>query len=100
GDDFRDLVAGLDHVIATEPVDANRLGIGGISYGGYMTNWAITQTNRFKAAVSRNGISFLPSISLLTDQTLWFDLVMGGDGQDADTLRRSCSALTFADHIT
>jgi dipeptidyl aminopeptidase/acylaminoacyl peptidase len=100
GDDFRDLMAGIDHVIATEPVEANRLGIGGISYGGYMTNWAITQTNRFKAAVSRNGISYLPGISLLTDQALWFDLAMGGDGQDVDSLRRSSSPLTFADNIT
>ncbi|HLX55461.1 MAG TPA: S9 family peptidase [Ktedonobacteraceae bacterium] len=100
GDDFRDLVAGIDHVIATEPVDEKRLGIGGASYGGYMTNWAITQTNRFKAAVSRNGISFLPSAALLADQSLWFDLAMGSDDRDPDTLRRSCSALTFADHIT
>ena len=59
GNDFRDLMAGIDHVLATEPVDGTRLGIGGLSYGGYMTNWAITQTNRFKAAVSRNGISSL-----------------------------------------
>lgn len=100
GDDFRDLMAGIDHVIATEPVDGNRLGIGGLSYGGYMTNWAITQTTRFKAAVSRNGISFLPSASMLSDQTVWFDLGMGSDDRDADTLRRSCSALTFADNIT
>jgi len=100
GDDYRDLLAGIDHVIATEPVDDNRLGIGGLSYGGYMTNWAITQTNRFKAAVSRNGISFLPGASLLSDQTVWFDLMIGSDNRDADTLRRSCSALTFADHIT
>ncbi len=100
GDDFRDLMAGIDHVITTEPVDENRLGIGGLSYGGYMTNWAITQTNRFKAAVSRNGISFLSSTALLSDQAIWFDLCMGGDDRDADTLRRSCSALTFADNIT
>lgn len=99
-DDFHDLMAGIDHVIATEPVDADRLGIGGLSYGGYMTNWAITQTDRFKAAVSRNGISFLPSAALLSDQSVWFDLGMGGDDRDADTLRRSCSALTFADKIT
>ena len=100
GDDFRDLMAGIDHAITCEPIDGNRLGIGGLSYGGYMTNWAITQTNRFKAAVSRNGISFLPSASVLSDQTIWFDLGMGGDDRDADTLRRSCSALTFSDNIT
>jgi dipeptidyl aminopeptidase/acylaminoacyl peptidase len=102
GDDFRDLMAGLDHVIASEPVDEQRLGIGGLSYGGYMTNWAITQTNRFKAAVSRNGISSISSESLLSDQATWFDVAMRGQsgGQDSDTFRRSRSALTFADRVT
>jgi dipeptidyl aminopeptidase/acylaminoacyl peptidase len=100
GDDFRDLMAGIDHIIATEPVEANRLGIGGLSYGGYMTNWAISQTNRFKAAVSRNGISYLPGVGLLSDQMLWFDQAMGGEGQDVDSLRRSSSPLIFADKIT
>jgi len=101
GNDFRDLMAGIDHVLATEPVDGARLGIGGSSYGGYMTNWAITQTNRFKAAVSRNGISSLSTVGLLSDQTLWFDFSMGGIGsEDAEALLNSRSALTFVDRIT
>lgn len=100
GDDFRDLMAGLDYVVSTEPIDGSRLGIGGLSYGGYMTNWAITQTPRFKAAVSRNGISSLVTEAALADQGIWFDETMGGDEQDAETLRRSCSALTFVDNIT
>lgn len=103
GDDFRDLMAGVDHVIATEPVDGDRLGIGGLSYGGYMTNWAITQTDRFKAGVSRNGISNLTTSGLLTDQVLWFELVTAGDsqdGQDTATYHRNRSPLTFADKIT
>src|SRR6266496_986429 len=101
GNDFRDLMAGIDHVLATEPVDGTRLGVGGLSYGGYMTNWAITQTNRFKAAVSRNGISSLSTSGLLSDQTLWFDYVMGGTAsEDGEALLKSRSALTFADRIT
>jgi dipeptidyl aminopeptidase/acylaminoacyl peptidase len=101
GNDFRDLMAGIDHVLATEPLDATRLGIGGLSYGGYMTNWAITQTNRFKAAVSRNGVSDLSTAGLLSDQTLWFDYAMGGNGsEDGETLLQSRSALTFADRIS
>src|SRR5262249_22052557 len=99
--DYHDLMAGIDHVLATEPVDGARLGIGGSSYGGYMTNWAITQTNRFKAAVSRNGISSLFTSGLLSDQTIWFDYAMGGTGpEDGETLQKSRSALTFADRIT
>jgi len=101
GKDFQDLMAGLDHVLATEPVDGTRLGIGGLSYGGYMTNWAITQTNRFKAAVSRNGISSLISAGLLSDQTLWFEYVMGSiESQEDEAFLKSRSALTFADRIT
>ncbi len=101
GNDFRDLMAGIDHVLATELIDGTRLGIGGLSYGGYMTNWAISQTNRFKAAVSRNGISSLSTAGLLSDQTLWFDFVMGSSGSEAgEALQKSRSALTFADRIT
>ncbi len=103
GDDFRDLMAGIDHVIATEPIDGERLGIGGLSYGGYMTNWAVTQTDRFKAGVSRNGISNLTTSGLLTDQVLWFELVTAGngqDGQDTAAYHRNRSPLTFADKIT
>jgi dipeptidyl aminopeptidase/acylaminoacyl peptidase len=101
GNDYHDLMAGIDHVLATEPVDGARLGIGGASYGGYMTNWAITQTNRFKAAVSRNGISSLSTSGLLSDQTIWFDYAMGGSGPEGgETLQKSRSALTFADRIT
>jgi len=100
GNDFRDLMAGIDHILATEPVDGTRLGIGGSSYGGYMTNWAITQTNRFKAAVSRNGISSLSTSGLLSDQTIWFGYAMGGSGSEGgEALQQSRSALTFADRI-
>lgn len=56
GGDFKDLMAGVDAVLARGETDSNRLGIGGWSYGGYMAEWAITQTNRFKAAVSGAGM--------------------------------------------
>ena len=56
GGDFKDLMAALDTVIARGETDPNRLGIGGWSYGGEMTQWAITQTNRFKAAVTGGGV--------------------------------------------
>ncbi len=61
GKDFKDVMAGVDDLVAKGIADANRLGIGGWSYGGYMSEWAITQTTRFKAAVSGAGLSNLIS---------------------------------------
>jgi dipeptidyl aminopeptidase/acylaminoacyl peptidase len=52
GGDFKDLMAVVDAVIARGEVDPERLGIGGWSYGGEMTAWAITQTRRFKVAIA------------------------------------------------
>jgi dipeptidyl aminopeptidase/acylaminoacyl peptidase len=52
GGDFKDVMAGVDAMIARGVADPARLGIGGWSYGGYMAAWAVTQTSRFKAAVS------------------------------------------------
>jgi len=94
GADFQDLMAGLDYTLTIAPIDGQRLGIGGLSYGGYMTNWAITQTDHFKAAVSRNGISSIPDAMLLSDQTIWFQSSMTDE-----TLQRQRSALTCADRI-
>ncbi|MBX6342038.1 MAG: S9 family peptidase, partial [Thermomicrobiaceae bacterium] len=53
GVDYRDLMAGVDHVLSLGYVDEHRLGVTGGSYGGYMTNWIIGQTDRFKAAVTQ-----------------------------------------------
>lgn len=61
GGDFKDVMAGIDDLIARGIADPERLGIGGWSYGGYMSEWAITQTTRFKAAVSGAGMANLIS---------------------------------------
>jgi dipeptidyl aminopeptidase/acylaminoacyl peptidase len=55
--DFKDIMAGVDEALKVAPIDPKRLGITGWSYGGYMTMWAITQTNRFKAAMAGAGLS-------------------------------------------
>jgi dipeptidyl aminopeptidase/acylaminoacyl peptidase len=57
GGDFRDILAGVDAMLKKYPIDKDRIGITGWSYGGYMTMWAVTQTNRFHAAVAGAGIS-------------------------------------------
>ena len=55
--DLRDILAGVDTVLAHDSVDPNRIGIDGWSYGGFMTMFAVTQTHRFRAAVAGAGIS-------------------------------------------
>jgi dipeptidyl aminopeptidase/acylaminoacyl peptidase len=55
--DFKDILSGVDEALKAAPIDPNRLGITGWSYGGYMTMWVVTQTNRFKAAVAGAGIA-------------------------------------------
>jgi dipeptidyl aminopeptidase/acylaminoacyl peptidase len=59
GGDFKDVLAGVDEIVQRGVADENKVGIGGWSYGGYMAMWAVTQTNRFKAAVAGAGLSDL-----------------------------------------
>lgn len=61
GGDYKDVMAGVEDLVKRGIADPNRLGIGGWSYGGYMAEWAITQTNVFKAAVSGAGMANLIS---------------------------------------
>jgi dipeptidyl aminopeptidase/acylaminoacyl peptidase len=57
GVDATDVHAAVDHVVAIGLADPDRLGVMGLSYGGFMTNWLVGTTDRFKAAVSENGVT-------------------------------------------
>ena len=62
GGDYRDLMRGVDVALEKFPfLDKDRMGVMGGSYGGYMTNWVVTQTNRFKAAIASASLSNLIS---------------------------------------
>ncbi|MCY3598943.1 MAG: S9 family peptidase [Gemmatimonadetes bacterium] len=65
--DFRDLMSGVDHVIDMGVADPDRLLLMGWSYGGYMTSWAVTQTDRFVAASMGAGLPNLVSMTTTTD---------------------------------
>jgi dipeptidyl aminopeptidase/acylaminoacyl peptidase len=66
GNEFKDVIAGLDYILSKTPwLDPDRVGIEGGSYGGQLTNWAITQTTRFKSAIPSRSISNLLSHSYL-----------------------------------
>jgi dipeptidyl aminopeptidase/acylaminoacyl peptidase len=57
--DYKDIMAGVDRLVATRVADPQRLGVMGASYGGYMTNWIVTQTDRFKAAATNASLTDL-----------------------------------------
>src|SRR5687768_8737578 len=67
GPDYKDIMAGVDHLISQGIADGDRLGVMGASYGGYMTNWIVTQTSRFKAAAAGASIADLSDLYYLTD---------------------------------
>ncbi len=98
-EDFQDILAGLEWAIKNENVDEERLGITGISYGGYMTNWAITQTDKFKAAISENGISYWLTSYAFSDIGLWFDREVIGDNPLENENYKKLSPLFYADAV-
>jgi dipeptidyl aminopeptidase/acylaminoacyl peptidase len=86
GDDYKDLMAGVDEVVKRGYVDANRLGVTGGSGGGLLTDWTITQTQRFKAAVAQRDIADWSGFWYTADFTLfqptWFHKAPWEDPQD------------------
>jgi dipeptidyl aminopeptidase/acylaminoacyl peptidase len=70
---YEDLMNGLDYVLKTCPfIDGNRMAAAGASYGGYMMNWILGHTDRFKCIVSHDGV-FNPASAYGTTEELWFD---------------------------
>ncbi|MFQ6039525.1 MAG: S9 family peptidase [Candidatus Poribacteria bacterium] len=65
--DYQDVMTGVDHLIERRIADSERLVVGGWSYGGYMTAWIVTQTDRFKAASKGAGLSNLVSMYAQND---------------------------------
>jgi dipeptidyl aminopeptidase/acylaminoacyl peptidase len=101
GKAITDLEAVFDTVARLPSADTARMGIAGASYGGYAVDWVISHTNRFKAAVSHDGVFNLESISFATEE-LWFPEWEYGGPPWSDRARRNferCSPHRFADRI-
>jgi dipeptidyl aminopeptidase/acylaminoacyl peptidase len=93
--DLRDILAGVDEAIKLAPIDSNRLGITGWSYGGYMTMWAVTQTNRFKAAMAGAGIANYQSYYGENKIDQWMIPFFGKSVYDDPEVYARSSPITF-----
>src|SRR4051812_30623376 len=86
GDDYKDLMAGVDEMLKKGYIDPDRLGVTGGSGGGLLTNWTITQTQRFKAAVAQRDIADWSGFWYTADFTLfqptWFRKAPWEDPED------------------
>ena len=97
--DFQDILAGVDYVVKTLPVDDHRVGIGGWSYGGYMTMWAVTRTNRFRAAVAGAGIANWQSYYGENDIDQWMIPFFGASVYDDPEVYARSSPITFIKNV-
>ena len=97
--DLRDIMAGVTQAEHDLPIDDNRLGIGGWSYGGFMTMWAVTQTHRFKAAVAGAGIANWQSYygENLIDQ--WMIPYFGASVYDDPAIYARSSPITYIKNV-
>ena len=97
--DLRDVLSGLEAVQRAAPIDPPRIGICGWSYGGYMTMWALTQTDRFKAAVSGAGLSDWLSYYGTNNIDTWMIPYFGASVYDDPKVYERSSPLTFIKNV-
>jgi len=93
--DLRDILAGVDTVQAKYPVDPQRVGITGWSYGGFMTMFGVTQTQRFKAAVAGAGLSNWQSYYGENSIDQWMIPYFGASVYDDPAVYAKSSAINF-----
>jgi dipeptidyl aminopeptidase/acylaminoacyl peptidase len=98
--DLRDDLAGIDAVEKIAPIDDDRLGIRGGSYGGFMTMWAVTQTHRFKAGVASAGISDWLSYYGENGIDKWLIPYFGASAYDDPKIYARSSPINFIKNVT
>lgn len=99
GKDFKDVMAGVDTVIARGIADPDKLVVMGGSYGGFMTFWTITQTDRFKAAIGHAGISDWYSFHGQSDVPGLMEYGLGGQPWASAETYRKWSPMTHVDRV-
>ena len=98
--DLRDILAGVDAVEAAYSVDPNRIGLAGWSYGGFMAMFAVTHTQRFKAAVAGAGISNWLSYYGENSIDQWMTPYFGAPVYDDPAVYAKSSAINFIKNVT
>lgn len=100
GGDFTDIMDAVDYVLAEEQwIDEQRLGVTGGSYGGFMTNWIVGHTDRFKAAVTQRSICNWISFFGVSDIGYYFsEWQIAADMKDVETLWKH-SPLKYAENV-
>jgi len=99
--DYDDLITGVDHLIKEGIADPDKLVIGGSSYGGFMTSWAIGQTDRFKAACAVCGVINHTSFYGQTDIPDFSRMYFGeGPPHDQPDLYRDLSPISYVGNAT
>jgi dipeptidyl aminopeptidase/acylaminoacyl peptidase len=93
--DYQDIQSGIDYLVKSGIADADKLGIAGWSYGGYMTAWTVTQSNRFKAASLGAGLTNLYSMYSQNDIPSVMDDYLGGAPWDRYEIYHKCSPMTY-----
>jgi dipeptidyl aminopeptidase/acylaminoacyl peptidase len=93
GGDFRDILAGVDAAAKVAPIDVQRLGLMGHSYGGFMTMWGVTHSQRFKAAVAGAGIANWISYYGQNGIDTWMIPFFGASAYDDPAIYRAASPI-------
>jgi dipeptidyl aminopeptidase/acylaminoacyl peptidase len=99
GKDFKDIMAGVDILIARSVADPDKLVVMGGSYGGFMTFWAISQTDRFKAAIGHAGISDWYSFHGQSDVPGLMEYGLGGQPWASAENYRKWSPMTHVERV-
>lgn len=99
GPDYRDLMAAVEHACTLPGIDGSRVGVTGGSYGGYMTNWLVGHTQRFKAAVTQRSVTNLHSMGGTCDFNFSSSAYFGSNTWDDPAAFLAQSPLSYADTV-